>query len=86
MFSLQLSNVLQLDIVLKPYQNEIISGYWIAFAHSSRFPVCRYLPKIFRQFTGAEGFLFLQDDTILNYWNLLQADKTKLWITDRVTS
>ncbi|KAL5995268.1 hypothetical protein ACLOJK_025326 [Asimina triloba] len=43
-----------------------------------------YLPKIFEQFTSAEGFLFLQDDTILNYWNLLQADKTKLWITDKV--
>ncbi|CAI9275573.1 unnamed protein product [Lactuca saligna] len=26
---------------------------------------------------------FLQDDTILNYWNLVQADKNKLWITDK---
>ncbi|XP_059651885.1 probable glycosyltransferase STELLO1 [Cornus florida] len=44
----------------------------------------KYLPKIFDRFTSAEGFLFLQDDTILNYWNLLQADKSKLWITNKV--
>jgi hypothetical protein len=44
----------------------------------------RHLPKIFDRYSSAEGFLFLQDDTILNYWNLLQADKTKLWITDKV--
>ncbi|KAG7014260.1 putative glycosyltransferase STELLO1, partial [Cucurbita argyrosperma subsp. argyrosperma] len=31
-----------------------------------------------------KGFLFLQDNTILNYWNLLQADKDKLWITYKV--
>ncbi|RDX67186.1 putative glycosyltransferase STELLO1, partial [Mucuna pruriens] len=45
----------------------------------------RYLPKIFDQFSSAEGFLFIQDNTILNYWNLLQADKTKLWITNKVS-
>ncbi|KAH1228391.1 putative glycosyltransferase STELLO1 [Glycine max] len=44
-----------------------------------------YLPKIFDQFSSAEGFLFVQDNTILNYWNLLQADKTKLWITNKVS-
>lgn len=48
------------------------------------FPVFRYMPKIFDQFSSAEGFLFLQDNTILNYWNILQADKTKLWITNKV--
>ncbi|XP_062166210.1 probable glycosyltransferase STELLO1 [Alnus glutinosa] len=42
------------------------------------------LPKIFDRYGSAEGFLFLQDDTILNYWNLLQADSTKLWITNEV--
>lgn len=42
------------------------------------------LPTIFKKFPSAEGFLFLQDDTVLNYWNLLQADKNKLWITDKV--
>ncbi|XP_057505690.1 probable glycosyltransferase STELLO2 [Actinidia eriantha] len=45
----------------------------------------KHLPSIFNRFSSAEGFLFLQDDTILNYWNLLQADKTKLWITDKVS-
>lgn len=45
----------------------------------------KQLPTIFNRFTSAEGFLFLQDDTILNYWNLLQADKNKLWITDKVS-
>ncbi|CAL9146867.1 probable glycosyltransferase STELLO2 [Musa acuminata AAA Group] len=44
----------------------------------------KYLPKVFKKFQDAEGFLFLQDDMVLNYWNLLQADKTKLWITNKV--
>ncbi|KAJ4779448.1 tRNA (Guanine-N(7)-)-methyltransferase subunit trm82 [Rhynchospora pubera] len=44
----------------------------------------KYLPKVFERYSGAEGFLFLQDNMILNYWNLLQADRTKLWITDKV--
>ncbi|KAK8705335.1 hypothetical protein V6N13_048939 [Hibiscus sabdariffa] len=45
----------------------------------------KQLPKIFDQFSSADGFLFVEDDTVLNYWNLLQADKTKLWITDKVS-
>lgn len=44
----------------------------------------KYLPKIFSRYAGADGFLFLQDNMILNYWNLLQADKNKLWITNKV--
>ncbi|KAK4773044.1 hypothetical protein SAY87_028063 [Trapa incisa] len=48
--------------------------------------VYKRLPSIFNRFTSAEGFIFLRDDTILNYWNLLQADKSKLWITDKVSS
>ncbi|XP_058205109.1 probable glycosyltransferase STELLO2 [Rhododendron vialii] len=44
----------------------------------------KQLPSIFNRYSSAEGFLFLHDDTIINYWNLLQADKTKLWITDKV--
>ncbi|KAL3819796.1 hypothetical protein ACJIZ3_005701 [Penstemon smallii] len=47
--------------------------------------VYKYLPKLFDRYTSAEGFLFLMDDTILNYWNLLQADKSKLWITNKVS-
>ncbi|PON38852.1 hypothetical protein PanWU01x14_309410 [Parasponia andersonii] len=47
--------------------------------------IYRYLPKIFDLYSSAEGFLFLQDNTILNYWNLLEADKSKLWITNKVS-
>ncbi|KAK8962022.1 hypothetical protein KSP40_PGU011748 [Platanthera guangdongensis] len=46
--------------------------------------VYKYLPKVFGQFADAEGFLFLEDSMVLNYWNLLQADKAKLWITNKV--
>lgn len=46
----------------------------------------RYAPKILDRYTSAEGFLFLQDDTILNYWNLLQADKSKLWIGNKAST
>ncbi|KAL5137642.1 putative glycosyltransferase STELLO1 [Glycine soja] len=55
---------------------------WLYFTFPS---IIKYLPKIFDQFSSAEGFLFVQDNTILNYWNLLQADKTKLWITNKVS-
>lgn len=44
----------------------------------------KYLPSVFEQFADAEGFLFLEDSMVLNYWNLLQADKTRLWITNKV--
>ncbi|GLJ11435.1 hypothetical protein SUGI_0167730 [Cryptomeria japonica] len=30
--------------------------------------------------------MFLKDDMILNYWNLVQADKSKLWITHKVSA
>lgn len=45
----------------------------------------KQLPSIMNRYTSAEGFLILQDNTILNYWNLVQADKTKLWITNKVS-
>ncbi|XP_062231298.1 probable glycosyltransferase STELLO2 [Phragmites australis] len=44
----------------------------------------KYLPKVFGRYSGADGFLFLQDHMILNYWNLLQANKEKLWITNKI--
>ncbi|KAK4412953.1 putative glycosyltransferase STELLO2 [Sesamum alatum] len=47
--------------------------------------IYKYLPKYFDRYSSADGFLFLQDDTVLNYWNLLQADKSKLWITNKVS-
>ncbi|PKU65025.1 probable glycosyltransferase STELLO1 [Dendrobium catenatum] len=46
--------------------------------------VYKHLPRVFAQFDNAEGFLFLQDSMVLNYWNLLQADKARLWITNKV--
>lgn len=48
--------------------------------------VYKNLPKIMDRFPSSDGFLFLQDNTILNYWSLIQADKTKLWITDKVSN
>ncbi|XP_062117728.1 probable glycosyltransferase STELLO1 [Humulus lupulus] len=47
--------------------------------------IYRHLPKIFDLYSSAEGFLFLQDNTILNYWNLLEADRSKLWIPNKVS-
>ncbi|XP_010508659.1 PREDICTED: probable glycosyltransferase STELLO1 isoform X2 [Camelina sativa] len=47
--------------------------------------IYKHLPKIFDRYSSAEGFLFVEDDTILNYWNLLQADKSKIWTTDKVS-
>lgn len=44
----------------------------------------RLFPDIFEQYTDAEGFLFMKDYVILNYWNLLQANKTKLWNLHKV--
>jgi len=38
------------------------------------------LPRIMARFPDADGFLWTNDDVMLNYWNLLQADKTKLWL------
>eukprot|EP00249_Psilotum_nudum_P009356 c21875_g2_i1 orf=197-2620(+) len=44
----------------------------------------KVLPKIFRMYRNAEGFLFMKDDVILNYWTLLQANKTRLWTLHKV--
>lgn len=44
----------------------------------------KYLPKIFKRFDKAEGFIFLHDTTVLNYWNLLEADRSRLWIANKV--
>ncbi|MCO5593067.1 hypothetical protein L7F22_047073 [Adiantum nelumboides] len=43
------------------------------------------LPGIFEKFPNAEGFLFLKDDVILNYWTLLTADKNRLWNLHKVS-
>ncbi|XP_068660182.1 probable glycosyltransferase STELLO2 [Aristolochia californica] len=57
----------------------------LAVEYGQLWQAYKYLPKIFDRFKGADGFLFLQDNMILNYWNLLQADKSKLWITNKVS-
>lgn len=46
--------------------------------------IYKYLPKLFDRFNNTRGFLFLHDNTILNYWSLLQADMSKLWIANKV--
>ncbi|KAH6784868.1 transmembrane protein [Perilla frutescens var. hirtella] len=46
--------------------------------------IYKYLPKLFNRFNDTRGFLFLHDNTILNYWSLLQADMSKLWIANKV--
>ncbi|KAK6119257.1 hypothetical protein DH2020_047003 [Rehmannia glutinosa] len=46
--------------------------------------IYKYLPKIFNRFNNTKGFLFLHDNTVLNYWSLLQADRSKLWIANKV--
>jgi hypothetical protein len=38
------------------------------------------LPKIMARYPEAEGFLWTNDDVVINYWNLVGADKTKLWL------
>ncbi|KAL8128671.1 hypothetical protein V2J09_017826 [Rumex salicifolius] len=47
--------------------------------------IYKKLPIVMKRYSSADGFLFLHDNTVLNYWNLVQADKTKLWITDKVS-
>ncbi|KAL8500846.1 hypothetical protein ACS0TY_020435 [Phlomoides rotata] len=46
--------------------------------------IYKYLPKVFSRFNNTRGFFFLHDSTILNYWSLSQADKSKLWIANKV--
>ncbi|KAG2627815.1 hypothetical protein PVAP13_3KG263587 [Panicum virgatum] len=66
-------------IILAEQSNKELAVERCALSHAYK-----YLPKVFERYSGADGFLFLQDHMILNYWNLLQADKEKLWITNKV--
>ncbi|KAI5070129.1 hypothetical protein GOP47_0014472 [Adiantum capillus-veneris] len=45
----------------------------------------KLLGEIFERYQHAEGFLFMKDNVVLNYWNLLQANKTKLWNLHKVS-
>jgi len=66
-------------IILAEQSNKELAVERCALSHAYK-----YLPKVFERYSGADGFLFLQDHMILNYWNLLQADKEKLWITNKI--
>ncbi|KAG6557230.1 hypothetical protein Mapa_001157 [Marchantia paleacea] len=39
---------------------------------------------IFDRYPNADGFLMIKDDVVLNYWNLLNANKKKLWNVHKV--
>ena len=39
----------------------------------------RALPSIYQRHPHADGFLVINDDLLLNYWNLANADKEKIW-------
>jgi len=41
-----------------------------------------HLPKVMARFPEAEGFLWTNDDVVLNYWNLLRANKSRLWLPE----
>lgn len=45
----------------------------------------KLLGEIFERYPDAEGFLYMRDNVILNYWNLLQANKTRLWNLHKVS-
>ncbi|CAM0907123.1 unnamed protein product [Alopecurus aequalis] len=66
-------------VIISEQANADLAVEFSSFAHAYK-----YLPKVFDRFAGAEGFVFLQDHMVLNYWNLLNADKSKLWITNKV--
>jgi hypothetical protein len=40
----------------------------------------RVLADAIQNYPGYDGYLMLQDDCLLNFWNLLRFDKNKLWI------
>ena len=39
----------------------------------------RILPTIMDRYPSAAGYLVINDDSLLNYWNLRDADLTKIW-------
>lgn len=40
------------------------------------------LRRIMRRYPEAAGFLWTNDDVVVNYWRLVGANKTKLWLPD----
>jgi len=41
-----------------------------------------HLPKVIADFPDADGYLWTNDDVALNYWKLLDANMSKLWLTN----
>lgn len=38
------------------------------------------LPRLLQRYPNAEGLLWTNDDVVINYWNFLKANKSKLWL------
>lgn len=41
-----------------------------------------YFPTVVARYPHVDGYLWINDDAILNYWQLLKADLNKLWLPD----
>lgn len=54
-------------------------------AASEEWQAYKALPEVFGRYPSAEGFLVMKDHVVLNYWNLLQANKTRLWNLHKVS-
>ncbi|XP_024517750.1 probable glycosyltransferase STELLO2 [Selaginella moellendorffii] len=37
------------------------------------------LPEVFDRYPHADGYLYLKDDAVFNYWNFVTSNKNKLW-------
>ncbi|KKP29182.1 MAG: hypothetical protein UR12_C0013G0012 [candidate division TM6 bacterium GW2011_GWF2_30_66] len=44
------------------------------------------LPDVLTRFPQFKGYLILQDDCILNFWNFLSLDQNKIWFSTRFTN
>lgn len=47
--------------------------------------VLGYMPLAFamEQYPNYKGYLYLEDDCVVHFWNLIRFDKDKMWITDK---
>ncbi|CAM6120954.1 unnamed protein product [Calypogeia fissa] len=45
----------------------------------------KMLTDIFDRYSNADGFLMIKDTVVLNYWNLLLANKSELWNVHKVS-
>lgn len=42
----------------------------------------RVVADVLREHPGYTGYIFLQDDCLMNFWNLKRFDKNKIWFTE----